>query len=121
VANWLSMQMSEGLAKLDVPIMVRLMRAWQSGDNKKVVYWNEHILAYRESAELYDEDCQVGYALTRLLTDLGIKKAAPWQEKKVSYVTQYALACTNWEIDIEEASAGLLGAWWENMVAAAIK
>lgn len=121
VAEWLSMQMNFGLAKLDVPMMIRLMQAWQQDDIEKVEHWNEHILAYRESAELYDEDCQVGYALTRLLTDLDIKKAAPWQDRKVSYVTQYSLACTHWHIDIENAAAGFLWAWCENMVAAAIK
>ncbi|MDH5425231.1 MAG: urease accessory protein UreF [Gammaproteobacteria bacterium] len=121
VAKWLSTQMGYGLAKLDVPVMIRLMQAWQQADHEKVEYWNDHILAYRESAELLDEDCQVGYALTRLLTDLDIPYAAEWQDRKVSYVTQYALACTHWHIDFENAAAGFLWAWCENMVAAAIK
>jgi len=121
VFNWLSMQMRYGLAKLDVPVMVRLMQSWQNADKETVDYWNDHILAYRESAELHDEDCQVGYALTRLLTDLDMKEAAHWQEKKVSYVTQYALACTHWDIAIDDAASGFLWAWCENMVAAVIK
>jgi len=121
VYDWLSIQMNYGLAKLDVPVMMRLMPAWQASDIKQVEYWNDHCLAYRESAELYDEDCQVGYALTRLLTDLEIEQAAPWQNRKVSYVTQYALACTHWNITVEDAAAGFLWAWCENMVAAAIK
>lgn len=121
VENWLRLQMQSGLAKLDVPVMQRLMRAWQRHDDASVEYWNEEILAFRESAELLDEDCQVGYALARLLTDLDIKAAAIWQQKKASYITLYALACSHWQISEEDAASGLLWAWCENLVAAAIK
>jgi len=121
VESWLKMQMEFGLAKLDLPALYRLMSAWKKQDVGAVINWNERLLAFRETAELYDEDCQVGYALTRLLTDLDIDGAAQWQKQKVSYVTMYALVCERWNINKEDAVAGFLWAWCENMVAAAVK
>jgi len=121
VESWLKIQMQYGLAKLDLPVLYRLMKAWKKNDQQAVNKWNDTLLAFRESAELYDEDCQVGYALTRLLTDLEIDNAASWQKQKVSYVTMYALVCDRWKIEADDAVAGFVWAWCENMVAAAVK
>lgn len=121
VEQWFRTQMQYGLAKLDLAVLYRLMEAWQENDQQAVNQWNNTLLAFRESAELYDEDCQVGYALTRLLTDLDIDGVAQWQKKKVSYVTMYALVCDRWQIKADDAVAGFVWAWCENMVAAAVK
>jgi len=121
VQCWLKTQMEFGLAKLDLPALYRLMREWKNNNSDAVTAWNDQLLAFRETAELYDEDCQVGYALTRLLTDLDIDGAAQWQKQKVSYVTMYALVCERWGITADDAVAGFLWAWCENMVAAAVK
>jgi len=121
VQVWLKTQMEYGLAKLDLPVLFRLMQAWKNNDMSSVSNWNEMLLAFRESSELYDEDCQVGYALTRLLTDLDINGAQQWQKEKVSYVTMYALVCDRWNIKADDAVAGFVWAWCENMVAAAVK
>lgn len=121
IESWLKTQMRFGLAKLDLAMIYRLMRAWKTQDIDAVHKWNDTVLAYRESAELYDEDCQVGSALTRLLTDLDIDGAADWQKNKVSYVTMYALVCDRWQISDDDAVAGFIWAWCENMVAAALK
>lgn len=121
VQQWLVQQLHYSLARLDLPVLARTMQAWHENDLPAVVSWNQQLLAFRESAELYDEDCQVGYALCRLLTDLNINGAAQWQKQKVSYVTMYALVCVRWQIKTENAAAGFVWAWCENMVAAAVK
>ena len=121
IEDWLVTQMKFGLSKLDCPLIYRLMQAWQKDDEGQVEKWNETLLAFRESSELYDEDCQVGHALWRLLTDLEIKGAESWQNKKVSYITMYALVCDRWKINPDDAVAGFIWAWCENMVAAALK
>lgn len=121
VENWLKQQMHFGLARLDLPVIYRLMQSWEKNDQPAIKHWNQTLLAFRESAELYQEDCQVGYALCRLLTDLDIAHAAQWQKKKVSYVTMYALVCQQWQITPVDAVAGFVWAWSENLVAAAVK
>ncbi|MDH5518847.1 MAG: urease accessory protein UreF [Gammaproteobacteria bacterium] len=121
IEEWLTAQMNFGLANLDLAVLYRLMQAWQSENIQSVRKWNSTLLAFRESAELHDEDCQVGYALTRLLTDLEVEGAAQWQRQKVSYVTLYALVCQRWRISSDDAVAGFIWAWCENMVAAAVK
>jgi len=121
VQQWLSQQLHFSLARLDLPVLARQMRAWQEENQQALVGWNQQLLAFRETAELYNEDCQVGYALCRLLTDLEIDGTAHWQKKKVSYVTMYALVCDRWQISIKDALAGFVWAWSENLVAAAVK
>lgn len=121
VESWLITQMQFGLAPLDLALVYRLITAWHQDDIDSVHHWNDIALAFRETAELYNEDCQVGYALSRLLTDLQIKEAEQWMQIKVSYLTMYALVCDRWKINTDDAVAGFLWAWSENMVAAAVK
>lgn len=121
VQQWLTQQLHYSVARLDLPVMERVMLAWHDNNLEAVNSWNSQILAFRETAELYHEDCQVGYALCRLLTDLEIDSASLWLKQKVSYVTMYALICDRWKINIEEAMAGFVWAWCENLVAAAVK
>jgi len=121
VQQWLTQQLHYSVARLDLAVITRQMSAWQENNLTTVKSWNQQLLAFRETAELYDEDCQVGYALCRLLTDLEIDGAAHWQKKKVSYVTMYALVCDRWQIKVEDALAGFVWAWCENLVAAAVK
>ncbi|PWQ94791.1 urease accessory protein UreF [Leucothrix arctica] len=119
---WIKNIMSQGLARLDVPIFYRLYRAWQALDEAELRSLNAQIFAQRETSELQAEDAHMGGALSRLLIDLGMTEAALWQRsEQLSFTTMFALAAVKWDIEINQAATGLLWSWLENQVAAAIK
>jgi len=121
-SKWILGQLGHNLAQLDAPEFLRLYDAWAQNDIETVSYWNQYILASREAAELYQEDCNLGQALNRVLQGLDIKMPAlPQQQTDIAFVTCLAFACHTWHIDKLEAVQGLLWSWCENQVAAAIK
>lgn len=133
--DWIGHVMSEGLACLDLPVLIRVAKAWRGKDFSSVQYWNNFLLVSRESKELLLEDTQMGEALFRLLVDLDIEDVKAWQQTektkssattnfydaKPSFITQFALAATAWNIDEENMLKGFVWSWLENQVAAAIK
>jgi len=79
-ADWIQGLLKNSLLNLDLPILSRIYKAWQAGDENAVLYWNNYLYASRESAELRAEDRQLAQALARLLMDLGFSKAHSWIE-----------------------------------------
>lgn len=121
-AEWILGQLSHNLAQLDAPVFLRLYDAWQQNDIEAVSYWNRFILASREAAELYQEDCNLGQAINRVLQGLEINMPALHEKQtEIAFVTCLAFACHTWQIDKVDAVQGLLWSWCENQVAAAIK
>jgi urease accessory protein len=122
VQAWLHGVLCHGLAQLDVPVLLRLYRAWDENDLESIEYWSRCLRASRESAELQAEDRHLGMALARLLTDIKIEDARSWMRAPhVTLATMFSLAATRWGIRFEQAATGYLYAWAENQVAAAIK
>ena len=124
--DWIGNVMSQGLGCLDVPVLLRVTKAWQADNIDEAIGWNNFLLASRESKELLLEDTQMGEALLRLLVDLDIKKATQWKtnehvKTKPAFVTMFALAATHWQIDEASLLKGFVWSWLENQVAAAIK
>ncbi|HEY3488267.1 MAG TPA: urease accessory UreF family protein [Gammaproteobacteria bacterium] len=123
--GWIRGQMNHMLAALDVPILLRMHKAWSDGDMQTLRYWNSWLLAARESAELYAEDCQMGGSLQKLLPELGItrgEKCSLWPaQERCSFALMFALAAAQWGISADDAACGYIWAWCENQVAAAIK
>lgn len=119
--DWISGVLANGQARLDIPVLGRLYHACREQDHTTFEYWNGYILAARGSAELQQEDRHMGRALYRLLTDLMPQGVwAPYAERP-SFTAMFAVTACQWRIDLETACAGLLWAWAENQVAAAIK
>jgi len=119
-AEWILGQIKNNLSQLDVPVFLRLYDAWQNDDRETVRYWNDVILALREAAELFVEDCTLGRAMTRLLGGLDVS-LPELETDNIAFVTAFSFACQHWSIDRLEAAHGLLWSWCENQVAAAIK
>lgn len=119
--QWIQDLLLHGLGRLDVPVFMRLYTACERIDRQAFQYWNRYLLASRESAELQQEDLQLGRALHRLLNDLQLE--FPWcpSDEPLCYAAMFASACYCWQIDAQQAVQGLLWAWSENQVAAAIK
>lgn len=120
--DWLNQLMCRSLAQLDVPVLRRLVLAWQVGDLEAVNHWNDYLRASRETAELLLEDEQMGMALNRLLGALGLALAERQGYRATpGFACQFALAGTHWGIGVDELSYGFVWSWLENQVAAATK
>ena len=120
--DWIEGVLSNGLARLDAPVLARLQAAWLSGDTAAVEYWNGFLYACRESAELQAEDRTLARALVRLLHDLGVAQARRFADRdRITFAALFALAATRWNIPAAQCVQGYLWAWSENQVAAAIK
>jgi len=118
--EWIHGQIRNNLSQLDVPIFLRLYRAWQENDFNKVNHLNALILALREAAELRQEDINLGAALCKVLQGLDIE-VPELESNEFSFACIFSFACEHWGIDKFEAIHGLLWSWCENQVAAAIK
>lgn len=120
--GWIRGQLRHMLGMLDIPLLLRLHRAWSGNDAESLRRWNRWLLASREAAELHAEDCQMGGSLKKLLPELGIVRARAWPEEAAcSFALMFALAAVEWGISAEEAAHGYAWAWCENQVAAAVK
>lgn len=119
--DWICGVLEQGQSKLDIPILARLYTAWQVRDMAAFEYWDRFLGAARGSAELQQEDRHMGQALHRLLCDLTPDGLKDMSSIAPSFTAMFAVAACNWSINLETACAGLLWAWAENQVAAAIK
>ncbi|WP_299732244.1 urease accessory UreF family protein [uncultured Endozoicomonas sp.] len=119
--DWISELMLQGMAKLDVPVFLRLYRALKNHDQEQVIFWNDTLLAFRETKELYDEDCQVGRAFCTW-----VKSMYPDEPRADWLITptqcsMFSLSSLLGSIDEQSAVIGLLWSWCENQVTAATK
>lgn len=120
LTEWLRGVMERGFGQLDAPVMLRCLEAWRTGDPVSLQYWNDYLLACRETSELLLEDTQLGMALQRLLKSLRVP-GADKEFENVSFACQFALACCHWKIANVDAVQGFIWAWLENQIAAATK
>ena len=119
-ADYLSAQLGQSLARLDLPLLLRALSASSSGEVERLTDWNDLALACRETKELRLTDTAMGAALARLLRHLDTPLPfAPATE--LSFVTAFACAAAHWGIDARAAAFGYGWAWLENQVAAATK
>ena len=121
-ADWIGGVLGAGPAQLDLPVLVRLYRAWENDDVERVHHWSCYLDAARESGELQAEARQLGESLAVLLAQLGIDAARDWKEiEYAGFPTLFALAAVTYRVPLPEAALGFLWAWCENQVAAAMK
>ncbi|TVQ86731.1 MAG: urease accessory protein UreF [Chromatiaceae bacterium] len=129
LAAWLDEQLHRGLARVDLPLLLRLQAAAAAADEHALATWIACLLAQRETAELRAEEAQRGRALADLLASLGIVAAvAPadaaerWQQLLGrSQLAGFAAAAQHWQIAPATALAGYAWAWLENLTLAAVK
>lgn len=117
--EWLQQQLLYSLARVDVPLLLRLHRAAAAGDSETLAYYNRYALACRETAELRLTDSAMGEALGRLMRELG--EPLPELGRDVSFVAAFACAAAHWQIEAPTTVNGYLWSWLENQVAAATK
>jgi urease accessory protein len=120
--HWLNSILEHSIVTLELPILLRLLSAFETSDEASVVRWTQWLLACRETAELRKEEQQRGAALARLLPslDVSIPENIAMHVAKCQ-LTGFALAAHQWGIDVHKLCYGYCWGWLENIVLAGVK
>ncbi len=120
--EWISGVLQTSMMRVDVPILLRLCRAWQHQDHEAIKHWSQTLTACRETSELRAEDRQTGQALAKLLIKLDMPAAENWQRQpQATLATLFSLAAVHWHIEPRHAAMGYVWGWLENQVLCAVK
>jgi len=119
--EWLHGIAGQGVSSLDLPLLLRLHRAWLLRDARKVQQWNDCLIASRATRESRAEELHLGRALARVLVTLDVPEAGEWETARTTFATLFALACVHWNITVTDTLIGYLWVWTENQVLAAVK
>ncbi len=122
VDDWLADQLDTTLARLDLPLLLRLYQAVADADRARFAAWSDLLLAYRETAELRQEERNRGRALADLLVKLALPGAAAWHDALArAQAAGFAFAAARWQITPGDTARGYAWAWLESLVLAAVK
>ena len=122
VRDWATGLLEHSVLTSDVPLLLRLYDAWRDGAGERVRSYNDRLFACRGSGELRAEERQLGSALARLLSRLGISEAERWTiDDRVTFATPFALAAVTWSIPRTQAALGYAFSWAEAQVGAATR
>ena len=91
VRCWLWGVLRLGLARNDLPLLLRMHAAADHADADALARWNALMLAGRESRELWQEEIQMGRALRRILLDQNLLPGWPLPES-IGYTACFAVA-----------------------------
>jgi urease accessory protein len=120
--TWIGDVLAISLQRMEAPIFLRLVAAWEARDIGTARRWNEEFIASRETAELRAETLQMGYSLRTLIDSLGVENAGDLDAfEELAYPTAFAFAVAAWKIEAREALTAYLFAWIENQVLASLK
>ena len=118
--SWILGSLEHVLCPLDGAIACRLYAAFVAADLDAVRRWSARLRASRESRELLLEDEQLGLALGRLLTSLGVDGAdLRAADIAPTHVGAFMLAAVHAGIELPQALAGFYYAFCEGQVSAA--
>jgi urease accessory protein len=120
--RWIADVLELSVASLEGPVLLRLMRAWESADLAEVRRWNDEFVAGRETAELRAETLQMGFSLASLVNGLEIADSSGLDTlDPVAFPTAFAFAAAAWRLEAGDVLAAYLFAWVENQALAASK
>ena len=120
--EWIEGIARYAIATLDLPILLRLHRAYLEQNEAAIECWSSVLVASRETEELRAEDRHMGCALARILSDLGVcPKLDEAELARATYAAVFARACAAWGIEESDALEAYAWAWAENQTLAAVK
>jgi urease accessory protein len=124
-AQWIGDLLEYSVARMEAPVLLRLITAWRGNDIAAIENWNGLFLASRETSELRAETVQMGFSLRKLLTELeGTNeetRAHLARLEEIAFPTSFACTVAHWQISTQPALVAYLWSWLENQVMAAIK
>jgi urease accessory protein len=117
--EFLSGVLLDGMARLELPLLVRLHAAFERGDDVEAGGWSELLLASRETAERRAEEQHLGRALARLLADQGLVEASAWHRADgVTFLSLFALAGARFGVPAGALLPAFAFSWAESQVGA---
>jgi urease accessory protein len=120
--EWVLGLLEHAFTSLDLPVLARLVGAWQADDAAEVERWTGWLLACRPTRETRAEDRQLGAALARTLAALDVAGAAAWVGRDdVTHAAMFALAAARFHIPVDTALAGYAFSWAEALTSAAVR
>lgn len=123
--EWIVDMLHEVVARLEAPLLCRLLQAAAERDLAAFTYWSEYFIASRDSAEFRAETIQMGYSLGKLIGDLKICDPSLLtlldSQTEVPFPTALAVASVALEVPATAALLGMLFSWAENQVLACVK
>lgn len=123
-ASWISDAVEIYLSNFELPVLLRMRKAWDKKDADALKYWNKFYCAGRDTSEARAETLQMGYSLVRLLDDLDLDTGSLMLLERfvpVSFPLAYACATSVWTIPVQSSLHAFLWSWAENQVSAAMK
>jgi urease accessory protein len=121
-SGWIRARLDAGLVHTDLPALVRILTALEAGDEAGARRWSAWLVATRETGELRAQERQVGQALARLLTSLGVDAASAWaRAHETTVAAGFALAAQAWGLGAADTLGVFAWAWVEAQVAAAVR
>ncbi len=108
--RWISDLFNQGLSVLDLPVLFLASDAWSKGELNVVESLNEYLQANRETEEMLLEDLEMGKSLARILQQIDVVRP---DLSETSFVTEFAIAGTHWQIPVEELATGFSFNWIE--------
>jgi len=122
---WITDMLEEVIARFEAPITWRLIQAFTARDTEAIRYWTDYFIASRDSAEFRAETMQMGYSLSKLVTELAPDDdpllTLTGQFTDIPFPTALAAATVTLQIPAESALLGALFSWAENQVLACVK
>jgi urease accessory protein len=125
--TWMADALAWSVGRWEAPVVARMHRAWQAGDDEAVARLDAEFVASRETAELRAETLQMGHSLVRLLVELpAFADVGDWRTRLLArpepaFPTAWSAAAVAWASTVEDAVAAYLWSWLENQAMAALK
>lgn len=119
--DWLQGLLENAICYQELPLFIRMYRAWQDQNSATLDKWNEYCLASRETLELRQEESNRARAFADVLKAVAEIDDQTLLRMKKSQLACFSYACVNWNIDLHQACEGLLWSWLENQILAAVK
>jgi len=128
--HWITQELRYGAVRLEAAVMLRAYWAFQQDDFEALRYWDQWLLAARETEELRSQSMQMGRSLLRLYRDLhpndalryGRSLPLDWSPAQgCNFSTAFAIVAASWQIESHSALLGYLHSWTTNLINAGIK
>jgi len=119
--SWIDGLARSVLPRLDLPLLARMARALRADDAAELAYWNGHLLASRETAELRREDGNMGRALRRLAHGLHGGPRPVDALATPTFAASFADLGVCWGVPLDALCAAYAWVWCDNQIAAAVK
>jgi urease accessory protein len=117
---WIAGLAQHVIGRHDLPVLKRLLEAFESDDIAAARRWNAFLLAGRETSELRAEDEHMGAALARVVAEHGCDFTRHGIGRP-TYAVVFAFACRSYGATSRETLSTYAWTWLENQVLAAIK